>query len=363
MRRYGPPQCNITLKLPIMQVGYSQAQTMEKPSKIIVILGPTASGKSELAVEIVKYLSDKFRMAAEIISADSRQVYKGLNIGSGKVPNDFSNYHRISSNEFLIFGFEKKHKNYFYKGVRHHLLDVANPKRIFTVVQYQKLAKKTLKDIIKRGKIPIICGGTGLYIDSLIYDYRFPEVSPQPKLRKKLERLSTEDLFKKLQKLDPRRAKNIDKSNRRRLIRALEIVFTTRKPIPSFTILSQRSLRKDSNFDILRIGIRKSAEELKKLIKKRLLKRLRSGMIEEVKNLHEKKGLSWQRLDDLGLEYRYISRYLRGFTTYNEMKELIQRESEKYAKRQMTWFKRDKEIIWINNPKKAYAICRDWLSP
>lgn len=349
MRRYGPPRNNITLKTLIMQVSYPQAETTEKPPKIIVILGPTASGKSEMAVKLAIRLGSGQAQklygikGSEIISADSRQAYRGLDIGSGKVPRDKSKI---------------KNQNYFYKGVRHHLLDVASPKRTFTVVQYQKLAKKALKDIIKRGKIPIICGGTGLYIDSLIYDYHFPKVPPQLKLRKKLEKLSTEDLFKKLQKLDSRRAKHIDKHNRRRLIRALEIVITIGKATKLFYSNIQRS----HDIRILKLGIKKTPEELKKLIRKRLMKRLKSGMIDEVKNLHEKQKLNWQRLDDLGMEYRYISRYLRDLITYDKMKESIQRESEKYAKRQITWFKRDKEIIWIDNPKEAYAIYRDWLS-
>ncbi|MEK7634419.1 MAG: tRNA (adenosine(37)-N6)-dimethylallyltransferase MiaA, partial [Patescibacteria group bacterium] len=162
-------------------------------AKIIVILGPTSSGKSKLAIKIAK------KYDGEIISADSRQVYKKLNIGSGKIT--------------------KKEM----EGIPHYLLDVTSPKRTFTVNQYQKLAKKALKKIIKKGKLPIICGGTGLYIDTLIYDYQLPQVPPQPKLRKQLEKKSTEELFGQLQKLDSRRAQNIDKHNRRRLIRALEI--------------------------------------------------------------------------------------------------------------------------------------------
>mgnify|MGYP001581405738 CR=1 FL=1 len=317
---------------------------MSIPCKIIVVLGPTASGKSDLAVKLAKKIN------GEIISADSRQVYKGLDIGSGKVPRD----KKIPKSYIL------NSKFYFYKGIPHHLLDVANPKRIFTVVQYQKLAQKALQKILAKGKIPIICGGTGLYIDALIYDYQLPRVPPQLKLRKKLEKLSTEELFKKLQKLDPRRAKNIDKHNRRRLIRALEIILTTKKPVPPLASLwGSASLRGSDNYKVLKIGIKKSPEELKKLIKLRLLKRLKQGMIEEVKNL--KQGLSWKRLDDLGLEYRYVSRYLRKLISKQEMIESILKESWQYAKRQMTWFKRDRNIIWIDNPKKAGAICRDWL--
>ena len=297
--------------------------------KIVVILGPTSSGKSDLAVKIAK----KFN--GEIISADSRQIYKGLNIGSGK----------ITKKEML--------------GVPHYLLDVASPKKIFTASQYQKLAKKALEKIIKKGKLPIICGGTGLYIDALIYGYEFPEVKPNPKLRESLEKLNTEKLFQKLQNLDPLRAKNIDRHNRRRLVRALEILLSTKKPIPPLATIDS------SNYETLKIGTKKTNEELKDKIKKRLYKRLKQGMEKEVENLR-KSGVSWKRLDALGLEYRFISRYLRSMISRQEMIDSILKESYKYAKRQMTWFKRDKNIYWLdpdnkNDFKKIFALCRKFL--
>lgn len=339
---------------------------MKKP-KIIVILGQTASGKSDLAVKIAR------RCNGEIISADSRQVYKGLDIGSGKVPRDNSKIKsptptgRQEKSKLQI-----KNQNYFYKKIQHHLLDVASPKRTFTVAQYQKLAKKEIKKILTRGKIPIICGGTGLYIDSIIYNTKFPEVPPRPKLRKKLEKFSTEELFQKLQKLDPRRAENIDKHNRRRLIRALEIVLTTKSPVPPFSAAA--------DYDILLIGIKKSPEKLKKLIAERLEKRLKIGMIKEVENLH-KNGVSWKRLDDLGLEYRYVSRYLRGLIDKprsktnlqdrQEMIEILNKEINKYAKRQMTWFsakggsalsgKKNQLIHWVFNDKQAGNLTNKFL--
>jgi tRNA dimethylallyltransferase len=298
---------------------------MSIPYKLIVILGPTASGKSDLAVKIAR------KIDGEIISADSRQVYRGLNIGSGKIT--------------------KKEM----RGVPHYLLDVASPKKTFTVTQYQKLAKKAIQKILKNRKIPIICGGTGLYIDALIYNYQFPQVPPQPKLRKQLEKKSTEKLFEQLKKLDPRRAINIDKNNRRRLIRALEIIIITKKPVPNLAIL------KDSKIvyhQILKIGIKKSPEELKLLIKKRLIKRL-NRIIKEVKNLRHE--LSWQRLDDLGLEYRYVSRYLRGLINKKEMVESLEKEIYRYAKRQMTWFKKDEKIHWIDNDGEALKLTQEFL--
>jgi tRNA dimethylallyltransferase len=327
-----------------------------KKPKLLVILGPTASGKSDLAVRLAK----KFN--GEIVSADSRQVYKGLNIGAGKVPRDkikTSDVQKLK-NWGLILG-HRMSKNYFYKSVPHHLLDVASPKKTFTVSQYQKLGEKAVKDILKRGKLPIICGGTGFYIDALVSGLKLPEVPPQKELRKKLEKESTEFLFNKLKKLDLRRAKTIDRFNKRRLIRALEIVLTTKKPVPSGVMIYHNA---QPNYDVLKIGIKKEPEELKKLIHKRLVKRLKQGIIKEVENLHNPPaggGLSWKRLDDFGLEYRYVSRYLRGLISKTEMSDLIEKESWRYAKRQMTWFKRDKNIIWTNTPQKAFSACRDWL--
>ena len=238
--------------------------------KIIVILGPTASGKSELAVKLAK----KFN--AEIISADSRQVYKGLK-------------HRLWKNN------QKRNEGYPPSSFRCRFA-----KRTFTVAQYQKLARKALQKILKKGKIPIICGGTGFYIDALIYDYRLPEVPPDKKLRKKLEGLELTELLKILKKIDPERFKTIDRKNKRRLIRAIEIANTIGKT---------PKLKKHSSYNVLKVGIKKSPEELKKLIAERLKKRLKQGLIKEIKKLY-RQGLSWQRLDDLGLEYRYVSRYL-----------------------------------------------------
>jgi tRNA dimethylallyltransferase len=280
-------------------------------NKLVVILGPTASGKTELSIKIAK------KYNGEIVSADSRQVYKGMDIGSGK----------ITKKEMA--------------GIPHYLLDVANPKRRFTIVQYQKMAFKAIKNIQKKNKIPILVGGTGFYIQSVIDGIVIPEVKPDWKLRKRLEKKSNEELYKMLLVKDPERAKNIDKQNPRRLIRALEIILKTKKAIPT--------LKNKNEFNIFQIGIKKSPEELKILIHKRLLKKIKPT-IKEVKKL--RKTLSWKRLEEFGLEYRFVAQYLQNKITSKEMIDKIQIESEHYAKRQMTWFKRDKRIRWIGDYKE-----------
>ena len=297
-------------------------------SQLLVIFGPTTSGKSDLAIKLAKIFN------GEIISADSRQVYKGMDIGSGKVPL-------------------KKIKGKLYSDeVRHHLIDVANPQEYFSVVQYQKLALKAIKDIQKRGKLPILCGGTGLYISSVIEGWQFPKVKPNLRLRKELENLTKEELFLKLKKLDARRAKTIDKNNKRRLIRALEILLQNKKIEP----LKKNPLK----MDILIIGIKIDKEVLKQKIKKRLEKRLKEGMIEEVKKLKEQ-GVSSKRLEDFGLEYRYVNRYLENKINFKEMQETLEKEIIKYVKRQMTWFTRQiKNVRWITEPNQAIDLVRDW---
>lgn len=301
-------------------------------NKIVVILGPTASGKSELAAQLAK----KFN--GEIISADSRQVYMGLNIGTGKVPMDNS---------------KTKSQNYYYKKVRHHLIDVVSPKRQFSVAMFQKLGQKALQDIFRRGKLPIICGGTGFYIDALIYNYSLPAVLPQEALRRDLEKETTEALFEKLRKKDPKRARDIDRNNRRRLIRALEIVITTGSSVPP---ISER----ESIYSVLKIGIKKEPGSLRKLIAKRLRTRILGGMIEEVERLHDD-GLSWKRMEELGLEYRYVSRFLQGLITRERMLESLEKEIWHYAKRQMTWFKKDKETCWFRTSREAEKAINDFL--
>lgn len=276
-------------------------------NKLLVILGATAVGKSAIAVNLARAYN------GEVISADSRQVYRGADIGTGKITEE-----------------EKR-------GVRHHLLDVVFPTQSYSVEEWKRAAIKAARDILKREKLPIVCGGTGFYIQALVENISFPNVPPDKELRKKLEGASADELFELLKKKDERRAQEIDARNPRRLIRALEITNALGE-VPE--------QKNDPLFDALLVGIQLPRDILRKKINLRLEKRLEGGMIEEAKTLHANR-LSFERMDELGLEYRYLALFLRGEISYNEMKEKLATEIFRYAKRQETWFKRDKRIVWF----------------
>jgi tRNA dimethylallyltransferase len=292
--------------------------------KLIVVVGPTASGKSDLAIGLARKLN------GEVISADSRQVYRGMDIGTGKV----------SKREQRL--------------VPHYLLDVASPKKIFTVADFKSQTKRVIADIVRRDKLPIIVGGTGQYIDTLVYGLALPEVPPNYKLRAKLEKQTTEQLFTKLKKLDPERADNIDRHNPRRLIRALEIIASLGK-VPSFSI--DYSLP-PTRYDVLWLGL--NPKDLDKRIALRLKKRFRQGMIAEVKKLI-KNGVPLKRLYEIGLGYRLIPEYLKGSLTLKDLKKLVLISEIQYAHRQMTWFKRNPEIRWLKNDVEAMRLGRAFL--
>ncbi len=269
--------------------------------RIIVVAGPTASGKSDFAVELA--LKNK----GEIISADSRQVYKGLDIGTGKITKDEM------------------------KGVPHYMLDVVDIADIFSVAKYAERALPIIEDILARGKTPIICGGTGQYIDALIYRTETPHVPPNTILRNELEKKPVEELYQELLKRDPRRAYEIDTYNKVRIIRALEIIETLgtvpEQEAPSF--------RYDMKFYLMN----PSRELVRQRIEKRLLARLDTGMLEECKKLL-KEGATHEQLERLGLEYRYMSRYLQNIISYDEFITQLKNKICQYAKRQETWNKK-----------------------
>ncbi len=275
--------------------------------KILVIVGPTASGKTSLSIELAK----KFN--GEVVSADSRQVYKGLDIGTGKVTEAEM------------------------QGVPHHLLDVADPQNVYTVADYVRDGRVAIADILTRGKLPIIVGGTFFYIDALLGTVSTPEVPPNLELREELEKHSSEELFEILTEKDSDRAETIDPSNKRRLIRAIEIA-SALGAVPK--------TRAVARYNAFTLGIHIEKEDLHKNIHTRLVERIDAGMIDEVVALH-KNGLSYERMTELGIEYQYISEYLQDKISKDEMCSLIETKSWQYAKRQMTWLKRNENIQWV----------------
>lgn len=311
----------------------------EKKNKIIVILGPTASGKSDVAIKLAK------KFDGEIISADSRQVYRGMDIGSGKVTRDFSGGKKQVANG-------KEDNIYISEGIAHYLIDVADPNEDFNVSHFKKLAKEAIEKILQKGKLPIICGGTGFWIKSIVDNAEFPKVKPNKTLREKLNKKTAEELFQMLAKLDSKRAESIDPKNKVRLIRAIEIAEKLGK-VPDI-----EDKTPDTRYQFLQIGISVPREALNEKIKKRLDARFDEGMAREIENLY-KAGVSWVRLESFGLEYRWISKYLQGKVSLDEMKQRLYYDIIHYAKRQMTWFKKDKRILWLKDYEeieKAVAL-------
>ena len=301
--------------------------TQTKKGKVIIVLGTTASGKTRLAVNIAK----KFN--GEIISGDSRQVYKGMDIGTGK---DMKEYGKVP----------------------YHLIDIVSPKKQFTVAEFQEKAYKAIEDILKREKLPIICGGTGLYIDAVTKGLKFTKLRITNyefgKIRRKFDKRTLKQLLKLLREIDPATYKIIDKKNRRRVQRALEIYYETGIP------KSRQENMDPPPYEFLKIGVTFPRAVLNKRIEKRLDERLKEGMIAEVKRLHAR-GVSWKRLDGFGLEYRWVSRYIRGMISKEEMREKLFRAICHFAKRQMTWFRRDKDIHWMGDAKEVFGLIRKFL--
>jgi tRNA dimethylallyltransferase len=308
--------------------------------KIIVILGPTSAGKSSLAIK----LAQKFN--GEIISADSRQVYKGMDLGTGKVFRD--RILKIKNYKFKI------PPEYISGGVSHHLLDVASPKKQFTVDDFKNSTNKAISQINKQKKLPFLVGGSAFYIYSVIDNWTIPNVKPNPALRKKLEKLSVKQLFSKLVKLDPHRAANIDQYNKRRLVRALEIINATKKPIPKSNPFSLPPT------PYLILGLNKPRPTLYKLIDKRVDARLKQGMIKEVQQLL-KSGITHKRLQSFGLEYKFISLFLQKKLSKEQMTTGLKKAIHHFAKRQMTWWKNDSRIHWVKNQQQAETLIRAYL--
>ncbi|MEP7162389.1 MAG: tRNA (adenosine(37)-N6)-dimethylallyltransferase MiaA [Candidatus Moraniibacteriota bacterium] len=296
---------------------------MKKASqRILVIVGPTASGKSDLAIALAR------KYDGEIISADSRQVYIGMDIGTGKVT--------------------KREQ----AQIPHHLLDITRPNQEYNVSYFLRDAKKAIQDIEKRGKLPIICGGTAFWIEALVLGTPLPPIPPDKEFRERWGLRPATELFAYLKRLDPERAKTIDRKNKVRLLRAIEIATVLGKVPP----MPKPSAKNAANFTF--VGLNPPVEELNKKIRDRLRKRMREGMEKEVGKLFQS-GVSWKRLEEFGLEYRTLARLLQGKITPAEMIDTLPFDIIHYAKRQRSSLRRLEKkgvkIKWFESPEQALA--------
>lgn len=319
--------------------------------KIVVIVGPTASGKTDLAIKLAK------KYNGEIISADSRQIYRGLNIGTAKPP--ISSPTLVGATKSGVPPFRRKGgaAEYVSGGIPHHLIDIRNPDQPYTVAHYKKDAIAAIKKVLKKNKLPILVGGTGLYIKAVIDNLEIPEVKPNPRLRKRLEKKLKEKglnfLYEQLIKLDPEAAYIVDRNNPRRIIRALEITIATNKPF------SGQRQKGEKLFNALRIGMNLPKEKLREKINKRVDLMLRAGLVNETKQLIKKYDPDLPVFDAIG--YREIINYLQGEISLPEAIDLIKKNTWHYAKRQITWFRKDTEIRWIKNEREGFRLVEKLL--
>lgn len=283
-----------------------------KKSKIIAVVGPTASGKTAFAVNLAHQIN------GEIVSADSRLVYKGFDIGTAKPT--------LKERE----------------GIPHYMIDIAEPETDYSAGLYLKDAEKIIKDILLRGKVPIIAGGTGLYLNILLMNYDLPKVEPDYDLREKLKK--TDNLYEILSSLDPQTALEIDPNDRKKLIRAIEIVKQTGKP------LSKSRGRKEPEYYVEWIGLNYPREELYDRINRRVDLMIENGLVEETEKLLEKHGRINNILYTIG--YQEMVSYLDGILTLDEAVDKLKQNTRRYAKRQLTWFRKNPDIKWNVYPEK-----------
>ncbi|MDD4679344.1 MAG: tRNA (adenosine(37)-N6)-dimethylallyltransferase MiaA [Clostridia bacterium] len=299
---------------------------------LLVITGPTASGKTELAIQVALELN------GEIVSADSMQIYRYMDIGTAK---------------------PALHER---QGIPHHMVDIRNPDEEYNVALFQKQAKDIIQQISKRGKLPILAGGTGLYINSIIYPMNFTEAVEDPEYRSQLNELLDKHgagwLHNHLRRVDPESAQRLHPNDTRRVIRAMEVFHLTGKPMETY---KQNFSVLESTYDTLIYGLTMDRKLLYDRINLRVDRMMESGLIKEVTDILDR-GYSRDLISMQGLGYKEIINYLKGLSTLEESINILKRNTRRFAKRQITWFKREEQILWLdptkmNNPKAA----ADWL--
>ena len=288
-----------------------------KKQKVIVICGPTASGKTKLSIELAKKIN------GEIVSCDSMQIYKDMSIGTAKPTKEEM------------------------QNIKHYLIDCISPETRYSVADYKKQAMEYIKEIFEKGKVPIIVGGTGLYVESLIYNIEYNEIKTDLKYREELEKIAQEEglekLYEKALKIDEKATKKISNNDKKRIFRILEIYHTTGK---TKTKLEEESRKNKPEYEFLLFGLTMDREKLYERINLRVDNMMQDGLVQEVKELLNK----YEELPTAiqGLGYKEVVEYLKGDTSKEEMIEKIKLETRRYAKRQLTWFRKYNNLTWLN---------------
>lgn len=301
--------------------------------KLIIILGTTASGKTSLGIK----LAQKFN--GEVISADSRQIYKEFNIGTAKPEGRWMQWQ--GERAFIV------------NSIPHYLIDMIDPKEEFTLQDYKDSAIEKINAITQKNKLPFLVGGTALYLKAICENWQIPKVKPNIVLRNRLERKSAEELFKELQKKDPD-ATLLTGLNKRRIIRALEVIYSTNEPF------SKQRHRGKPLFNCLKIGRKIEKEDLNSIIQKRVQEMLKNGLLAEVKKLSQK--YPWSLVAMQSIDYQEFKDYFEGRETLDKTLKNIEQHHIAFAKRQMTWFKKDKSIRWIQSDAEAVQLVGDFLN-
>jgi len=314
--------------------------------KLIAIVGPTASGKTGLGIEIAK------KFGGEVVSVDSRQVYREMDIGTAKIGKDEEGPEGREVGKGLEGPEVLEGKT--VDGIPHWGIDLVDPNNDYSVADFKKYAEQKIEEIIQRKHIPILVGGTGLWVFALIDNFDLTNTPANFKLRVELELRSLDDLFAEYKQLDPEGAEVIDKDNKRRIVRALEVTKLSGKQF------SKQQTKGESKYDVLQIGLQVDRQELNTRIDLRVDEMIASGLENEVRDLEQKYGCDIYSMSGIG--YRQICSYFKGETSLDEAIEEIKKATRHYAKRQMTWFKRDSRIKWIQNFDESFPLISDFLT-
>ncbi len=312
--------------------------------RIVAIIGPTASGKTSLGIGIAK------RFNGEVISIDSRQVYRGMDIGTAKIEGERVEVGGRSMTD-LIEGAGSK--AVLFDEVLHWGIDLVDPDHEYSISDFKLFADKKIAEIVRRGHVPILVGGTGFWLQAIIDNFDLTNTKSDPALREELEKKSSGDLFHEYKQLDPEGAEMIDRDNKRKLVRALEVTKLTGKPF------SESQAKGESKYDVLQIGLLVDREVLNERINLRVDEMVAKGLVDEVRKLKDQYGCEIESMTSIG--YRQVCEFLEKKVSLKESVEEVKTASRQYAKRQMTWFKRDKRIQWVVNQEQALELVQTFF--